>query len=314
MKKIFFISVVVLIILSIVIFTRKSSFECNTLTESSEIEKLTIDFKVFLPYFEDEDSMANDGISQVIYHSDTLMARNENVNNNKFIRRILSSAQKDTLLLLSKKVMSQNKYFNNKYHMIFGPTPIYGAQLSINDTAYYKTLELPVPLCNGKFGIDSLNKNNENVIYELCNYLIELSPIKLYIYDRIINYDSIVHVVDYPIYGDYLTPEPIDSIIFTAVHEMPEYKGGNEALRRFIKNNIKYPESLRGSGIGGRVYVDVVVCRDGSITEAKIRKGVHHDIDQEALRVVNQFPRFKPGKQNNQPVNVRLYIAIDFKE
>ncbi|MDE6716201.1 MAG: energy transducer TonB, partial [Muribaculaceae bacterium] len=194
--------------------------------------------------------------------------------------------------------------------------PIYGAQLSINDTVYYYTLALPIPRCNGKFEIDSIKKNNENAILVLCNYLITLSPIKLYIYDRIINYDAIEHVIDYPIYGDELSqePEPIDSIVFTAVNEMPKFIGGNEALIRFINNNFKYPDSLRGSGIEGRVYVDIIVCRDGSVSKARVYQGIHPDIDREVLRVVNLLPQFIPGKQDGDSVNVKLQIPFTVSE
>jgi TonB family protein len=100
--------------------------------------------------------------------------------------------------------------------------------------------------------------------------------------------------------------------VFFIVEEMPEFPGGELALRKFIANSISYPEIAQESGIQGKVYVTFVVSKDGSIANAKIARGVDPSIDKEALRVVNSLPKWKPGVQRGVPVNVSYTVPINF--
>lgn len=100
--------------------------------------------------------------------------------------------------------------------------------------------------------------------------------------------------------------------IFFIVEDMPEFQGGEMALREFIANNIEYPVIAQENGIQGRVYVTFVVTKDGSIANAKIARGVDPVLDQEALRVVNSLPKWKPGYQRGQAVNVSYTVPINF--
>lgn len=101
--------------------------------------------------------------------------------------------------------------------------------------------------------------------------------------------------------------------IFVIVEDMPEFPGGEVALRRWIANNIKYPTIAAENGIQGRVYVQFVVDRDGSISNAKVARGVDPSLDQEALRVVNSLPKWKPGMQRGKPVRVSYTVPINFQ-
>jgi len=101
--------------------------------------------------------------------------------------------------------------------------------------------------------------------------------------------------------------------IFVIVEDMPEFPGGEVALRRWIANNIKYPVIAAENGIQGRVYVQFVVDRDGSISNAKIARGIDPSLDQEALRVVNSLPKWKPGMQRGKPVRVSYTVPINFQ-
>ncbi len=103
-----------------------------------------------------------------------------------------------------------------------------------------------------------------------------------------------------------------DEQIFFIVEDMPEFPGGESALRQFIANNIKYPEVAQQNGIEGRVYVTFVVDNEGNIANAKIARGVDPSLDMEALRVVNSLPKWKPGYQRGQPVNVSYTVPINF--
>ena len=93
---------------------------------------------------------------------------------------------------------------------------------------------------------------------------------------------------------------------------MPEFPGGEAALRQFLATAVKYPVIAQENGIQGRVYVTFVVNTDGSITDARIARGVDPSIDKEALRVVNTLPKWKPGKQRGKPVRVSYTVPINF--
>jgi TonB family protein len=103
-----------------------------------------------------------------------------------------------------------------------------------------------------------------------------------------------------------------DEQIFFIVEEMPEYPGGEMALRQFIANSVKYPTDAQEKGIQGKVYVSFVVSKDGGVADAKIARGVNPSLDAEALRVVNALPKWMPGKQKGKAVNVSYTVPINF--
>lgn len=101
--------------------------------------------------------------------------------------------------------------------------------------------------------------------------------------------------------------------VFVVVEEMPEFPGGELALRTFIGKAIVYPTVAQENGIQGKVFVTFVVNKDGSVSNAKIARGVDASLDAEALRVVSTLPRWKPGKQRGVPVRVSYTVPISFK-
>lgn len=101
--------------------------------------------------------------------------------------------------------------------------------------------------------------------------------------------------------------------IFVVVENMPEFPGGELALRKYIASAIKYPTIAQENGIQGKVFVNFVVDRDGSISNAKIARGVDPSLDKEALRVVNTLPKWKPGMQRGKPVRVSYTVPISFQ-
>ncbi len=106
--------------------------------------------------------------------------------------------------------------------------------------------------------------------------------------------------------------EEEETQVFFIVEEMPEFPGGELALRKFIAQSIKYPVIAQENGIQGKVYVNFVVDRDGSVTNAKIARGVDPSLDKEAMRVVNSLPKWKPGKQRGKAVKVSYTVPINF--
>ncbi|WP_347840967.1 M56 family metallopeptidase [uncultured Draconibacterium sp.] len=103
-----------------------------------------------------------------------------------------------------------------------------------------------------------------------------------------------------------------DDQVFFIVEEMPEFPGGDLALRKYIANSIEYPAEAVENGIQGKVYVSFVVTKDGGIANTKIARGVNPLLDYEAMRVVNGLPKWKPGYQRQKPVNVSYTVPINF--
>lgn len=101
--------------------------------------------------------------------------------------------------------------------------------------------------------------------------------------------------------------------VFSVVEEMPEFLGGEASMKQYLIKNIKYPAVARENGIQGRVVVQFVVDRDGSVTEVQVIRGVDPVLDKEALRVVSAMPKWKPGKQHGKPVSVQQVIPIMFR-
>ncbi len=104
-----------------------------------------------------------------------------------------------------------------------------------------------------------------------------------------------------------------DEQVFFIVEEMPEFPGGEKALRTYIANSIKYPEIAQKNGIQGKVYVTFVVGKDGFVKNTSIARGVDPSLDSEALRVVKNLPKWQPGKQRGEMVNVSYTVPINFK-
>lgn len=107
--------------------------------------------------------------------------------------------------------------------------------------------------------------------------------------------------------------EAAEEEIFVVVENMPEFPGGDLALRKYIASAIKYPTIAQENGIQGKVFVNFVVDKDGSISNAKIARGVDPSIDKEALRVVISLPKWKPGMQRGKAVRVSYTVPISFQ-
>ena len=108
-------------------------------------------------------------------------------------------------------------------------------------------------------------------------------------------------------------PEPIIEVVFDVVEENPEFIGGIQKLYEYLCNNIYYPEMAKENGIQGKVFVQFVVWKDGTIRDVKVVKGVHKTLNTEALRVINEMPKWKPGKQRGKNVNARFTLPIKFR-
>lgn len=100
--------------------------------------------------------------------------------------------------------------------------------------------------------------------------------------------------------------------VFSYVETMPEFPGGEEAMLKYVGRNVKYPAKAAAENITGRVVVQFVVTKTGSITDVKVVKSVREDLDEAAMQVVRDMPNWKPGVQNKKPVNVFFNLPINF--
>ncbi len=101
--------------------------------------------------------------------------------------------------------------------------------------------------------------------------------------------------------------------IFTIVEEQPIPDGGMEAFYKYVGKNMKYPSQAKRMGIEGKVFVQFVVDKDGSLNEVKAVRGIGAGCDEEAVRVIQGAPKWKPGKQRGRAVKVRMILPITFK-
>jgi protein TonB len=100
--------------------------------------------------------------------------------------------------------------------------------------------------------------------------------------------------------------------IYSNVEVWPEYPGGKKGLQKYLADNVEYPATAKKNGITGTVWVIFVVNEDGSVSDVKVEKGIGGGCDQEAVRVVEGMRKWKPGKQNGNPVRVYQRLKIGF--
>lgn len=108
-------------------------------------------------------------------------------------------------------------------------------------------------------------------------------------------------------------PKEVKEETFRSVEQMPQFPGGEVALMKFLQSHINYPPTAAKNDIEGRVVVQFVVKKDGSIGEIKVVRSVDPELDAEAIRVCRSLPNFIPGRQNGVTVNVWYTIPVTFK-
>ena len=101
--------------------------------------------------------------------------------------------------------------------------------------------------------------------------------------------------------------------VYHVVEQMPRFPGGDAAMLKYIRDNLRYPQSALEQGIQGRVIVQFVIEKDGTPTEFNVLRSVDPDLDKEALRVLGNMPKWKPGMQKGQAVRVKYTVPVSFK-
>ena len=112
--------------------------------------------------------------------------------------------------------------------------------------------------------------------------------------------------------GDIET-ETVDSKVYDVAEKLPEYPGGMEAMMKFLSENVHYPEEAYKSGVQGRVLVNFIIEKDGSISNVHVIKKVNDNLDAEAVRVVSAMPKWTPGMQEGKVVRVKYTLPITFR-
>lgn len=163
----------------------------------------------------------------------------------------------------------------------------------------------PLQISGDAAGIDKLKQ----IITESDDY--ELKPDSVSGQLKIASKNNKVGEVTVATIGQKQSVDANDPVFFI-VEEMPEFLDGELSLRKFIAQSIKYPVSAQEKGIQGKVFVNFVVEKDGSVGSAKIARGVDPALDKEALRVVSSLPKWTPGKQKGVAVRVSYTIPINF--
>ncbi len=107
--------------------------------------------------------------------------------------------------------------------------------------------------------------------------------------------------------------EPAGVLNFSTVEVLPEFTGGLAGWSKYLQANLKYPEEAKKAKVTGRVIMEFVVEKDGSLSDIKVIRGLGSGLDEEALRVLSNTPKWKPGIQDGRPVRVKYTMPIFFQ-
>ena len=121
----------------------------------------------------------------------------------------------------------------------------------------------------------------------------------------VVDHAQTTEQADFPI-------QQVEDPVFDVVEQQPSFPGGPAVLQKWLRENVKYPAIAVENKIGGRVIVEFIVCKDGSISGAKVIRSVDPSLDKEAVRVISSMPRWTPGRQNGDVVNVRYTLPVTF--
>ena len=226
------------------------------------------------------------------------------------------------LLIANTKVTAQEKKTVDKPITVeMGQFEIYdddGAPMQLKDTVFYaddgsyvkfetsnsfqpESGEPCKKLTVTSYDADGNRRNNFFITEtekrgDTSTYTIEPFTLSVHLFDQLL---------------DIATSE--EDTVYQTVDEMPKFPGGEQAMFKFISENVKYPQEAKDKNISGRVFVNFVVEKDGSVDEVKVLRSIGGGCDEEAVRVVKSMPKWTPGKQKGKPVRVSYIIPFVFK-
>jgi protein TonB len=114
-------------------------------------------------------------------------------------------------------------------------------------------------------------------------------------------------------FSGFTQNEPNIEPVFSDVEDMPQFPGGDDSLHAFIRRNTRFPDELKLNNFKGTAFMNILIGKNGQVKDVKILQGCGSSkLDKEALRLFSIMPVWKPGKDNGQPVNVSLYMPVEF--
>ena len=113
--------------------------------------------------------------------------------------------------------------------------------------------------------------------------------------------------------GEEVIEQSESDKVFDVVDKMPSFPGGQGAMYDFMEKNIKYPKVAEDNGIQGRVILTFIVKKDGSLSDVRVAKSVDPALDKEAVRLVESMPKWNPGIEKGQYVNVKFTVPVTFR-
>lgn len=125
------------------------------------------------------------------------------------------------------------------------------------------------------------------------------------------NQDLVQEIVQAPV----IAPVEEDEVeeIFVVVEKMPEFPGGMAALAKYFSDNVRYPVIAAENGIQGRVICNFTVWKDGTIRDIKVVRGIDKSLDNEAVRLIENMPKWQPGEQSGKKVSCKYTVPVMFK-
>lgn len=140
--------------------------------------------------------------------------------------------------------------------------------------------------------------NPDGVILEDLFFQLQSDSLK---YDELVNWNPNEEIA----YNEVIEIDKVD--------EKPSFPGGESAMTSYLNSNVKYPVEALENGIRGRVIVQFIIEKDGSISDVKISRSVNPSFDREALRVVKAMPKWNPGKLKGIPARVKNEVPVVFR-
>ena len=204
-----------------------------------------------------------------------------------------------------------NKSNNNEWDIVFKPAntegkgggniviPIskHGLSFSYNITA---NGSIYIKIDNVKMKEEKITwqTNPDGIILEDLFFQLQSDSLK---YDELVNWNPNEEIA----YNEVIEIDKVD--------EKPSFPGGESAMKSYLNSNVKYPVEARENCIQGRVIVQFIIEKDGSISDVKISESVNPSFDREALRVVKAMPKWNPGKLQGIPARVKNEVPVVFR-
>ena len=110
----------------------------------------------------------------------------------------------------------------------------------------------------------------------------------------------------------YSQSDDSDNSVYSMVDERAQFPGGQNEMLKYLQENLQYPEAAKANNVHGRVIVKFIVERDGSLSDIKVMKGIGSGCDEEAIRLIQSMPKWKPGKNKGKEVRVSMMVPVNF--